>query len=145
MKIRKATKKDIRKIAKVWIQEYSKKPYYEKWSLQSSQKRVKDYFDKKYIIYVAAIEKEIIGFIIFEICPFYNGSQTYIADIAVLSNNQGNGVGKSLMKKAESESRKRGAKKISLRTSKKSRAFGFYKKLNYNEEKDFVNLDKKLR
>ncbi len=145
MTIRKGTRKDIGSIVNVWVQEYSKKPYYEKWTLKTSQKRVKDYFDKKYLIYVIEIEKKIVGFVIFEIYPFGNGAQTYIADIAVLSENQGNGIGKILMKKVESESRERGSKLISLRSSKKSRAFGFYKKLNYREEKDFVNMEKKLK
>ncbi len=143
IKIRKASRRDVPYISKIWVIDYSKKPYYEEWTKIAALKRIREYF-KKNTIYVAEFNKQIIGFIISEIISYYDGKRGLIHELCILDKFQGKGVGKKLMKKVEEESRKKGAKRISLSANKKSGALKFYKKLRYKKT-NFIRLQKRLK
>jgi ribosomal protein S18 acetylase RimI-like enzyme len=127
----------------MFIKEYSKRPYNEKWSKKTATQKIKDYF-KGHEIFLLEIDKKIIGFIVITTYLWDKGTRGYIDEIVIDSKFQGKGYGKKLMEFVEDYFRKKGIKEVTLMSSTKSKAFNIYKKLKYKEEKDFVSMRKKL-
>ena len=143
MKIKKAQEKDLEKIAKVFKQEFRKPPYDEYWTEETALKRIKEYFNKSTIFFVEE-EKDIIGFIIFNIYTWFDGKKANIQEFAISADHQGKGIGKSLYQYLESYLKKQDVKSIELMSEKKSKAFNIYNLWGYKLDKDFVYLSKKL-
>jgi len=143
MKIKKAKKQDLKKIAEIFKKEYAKKPYNERWNEKESLLKIKEYF-KNNKIFVAVIDNEIKGFIIFSEFFWDKGKEGFIDEIVIDSKEQSKGIGGTLIKFVENYFKKKGIKKVSLMSVTKSKAFKFYKKKGYKEI-DFVCLKKKLK
>jgi len=144
MKIRKATKKDLKEIGKLMLEEFSKPPFSEKSSIKSVLKSL-NFFFKIGAIYLAEIKKEIAGAIVFKKEIFWEGEVYLIEDLAVKENFKGKGVGKKLMDFIESKAKKNKIKSIYFLTSKKSKAVEFYKNLGYKIGKNTISMGKKLK
>lgn len=143
VKIRKAEKKDLKEIAEILKIESTKKPYKEKWNSETAFKQTNNFF-KKQDIYVGIIDREIAGFIVIHI-DTDNNKKASINELWLKSKYQGKGIGKALVKFAEEKYKQKGVRKLRLISDKKSKAFGFYKKLKYNEKKNIVFMEKKLK
>ncbi len=140
--IRKADKKDLRDAVKIFMEEYKKYPYNEKWTKERAVKKIKNYFKGK--VYIADAKKEIAGFIIVETFTWDTEDRGIIAELIVSSKYQGQGIGRKLIETAEEYFRKKGIEKIILSANKKAKASGFYHKLNY-EPTGYVELIKELK
>lgn len=140
IKTRKATKKDLNRVAEIWKKEYSKKPYNEKWKIKDILAKIKNYL-KESKIYVATLDKKIVGFIIFKRIIWDDGKHLFIDEVVVSKKLQG--IGKALMSKAEKEGK--GCVLVELWTYKEAEACNFYKKLGYKEIKDGVMMHKKIK
>lgn len=143
MKIRKASKKDIDSIKKIFSEGYKISPYNEKWPSKMLNKRINDYM-KCSEVFVLEIDKKIRGFIILDFYAWHTGLKGYIAEIVMATNFRGKGYGKKLMDFAENYSKKKGAKEVCLLASPKSGAFKMYKKRNYKDE-GFITMYKELK
>ncbi len=141
--IRKATKKDLKKVAEILRTEFKQPPYNEKWSEKDALKKVKEYF-KTHSIFVAETDKEIVGFLIGKTFFWYDGLRGYVDEFAVSSKFQKQGIGKALMKHFEDYLKKKGLKRVGLFTGKKAKAYKIYKKWGFKFE-DFVYMEKKLK
>ena len=142
MKIRKAKKGDFKAIAKILKEESAKKPYNEKYTIQKSLEEIKEFSEDELFVY--EIDKEIIGFIASYVTKDEK-TKAYIRELWLKPNFQGKGFGKLFVKFIEAKYKKKGIKKIRLVSHKKSKAFGFYKKLNYKDTTNLVFLEKKLK
>ncbi|MEE9525099.1 MAG: GNAT family N-acetyltransferase [Candidatus Woesearchaeota archaeon] len=142
MKIRKAQAKDLKKISEIFLIEYSKKPYFEKWTKTTSLKKIKEY-NKTMYTFVAEENKEIMGFLIGDLYFWHDGHRGSVEEFVVSKKYQGQGIGKKLMKHFENFLKKKGMKKLVLMSVTKSNAFKIYKKWGFKEE-DFVSMVKKL-
>ena len=143
MRVRKAKKQDIKKVAEIFRAEFKHPPFKEKWSEKDALKKAKEYFKEQHI-FVAEIEKQVVGFLIGKTFFWYDGIRGYIDEFVVLKKFQGQGIGKALMKEFEDYLKKKGAKKIGLFTGKKAKAYKIYKKWGFKFE-DFVYMEKKLK
>ncbi|MDO8623622.1 MAG: N-acetyltransferase [archaeon] len=141
--IRRAEKKDLKEISNLFRTESSKKPYNDKWTQKIALKEVTGFFKKK-DMYVAIINKKIVGFIVSSICSD-NKKKAYIDELWLKPEYQGKGIGKSLVKFIEDKYKKKGIKILRVVSSKKARAFGFYKKVKFKELKELVFMEKKLK
>jgi len=144
MKIRKAVKKDLRKIGKLMKTEFSKSPFNERDSIKDVLKSLKFYF-KIGEIFVAMSENKIIGVVVFKIEQYWEGKVILIEDLAVDEKFQKAGVGKELMKFVENYAKKKRAKFVLFDTNKKSKAVKFYRKLGYKPDKNILFMRKKIR
>lgn len=141
VKIRKAVKRDLKEIAEIFRIESTKKPYNQKWTKETSLKNIKNAFEK-YEIYII-IEDKIIGFVICKTNKLEKDVR--VDELWIKKEYQRKGNGKKLMKFLEGEYKKRGIKNLSLVSDKNSKAFNFYRKLNYIENKSTVFMDKKIK
>ncbi len=143
MIVRKAERKYIEAIINIFKEEYSKEPYFEKWSDDSALKKINEYF-KNNFIYVAEINNEVVGFIIASTSLWHDGLRGHIDEIVIRDKFQGKGIGKELMRTIESEFKKRGVVVAGLFTKKGAKAIGFYNKLGYKES-DLIHMEKKIK
>jgi len=143
MKIRKATKKDIRKIAELMLEEFRKPPFNERAPISAVLKSLNFYFDIGKV-YVAINQKEIIGIIVFKIEQHWEGSVVIIEDLAVKEEFKKQGIEKMLMDYVESYAKKNRLKRILFKTNKKSLSTKFYKKYGYKSRKDIIDFEKKV-
>lgn len=140
--IRKAKKANFKEIAEILIKESSKKPYNEKSTLKIALKDIVEF--SKNELYIAVNEKEIIGFIASNIIP-EDKQKAYINELWLRPIYQGKGIGKALVQFIEEIYKKKRVKTIRLRAKRNAKAFKFYKKLKYNEYRELVFMEKKLK
>jgi ribosomal protein S18 acetylase RimI-like enzyme len=140
-KIRKAGKRDLKEIAEIFRVESAKKPYNTKFTKISALKDILNCFEND--IYIAISEEKIVGFLASHILKS-DKEIAFVDELWVRPKFQNRGVGKSLLDLIGEKYKKRGVIKLRLSTFKKAKAVGFYKKLNYEESKELIYLDKKL-
>jgi len=143
MIIKKATSKDIGKIAKLMLEEFRKPPYNERASLKSVLKSLNFYF-KLGKVYFATTEDEIMGVVVFKIEQYWEGPVIIIEDLAVKKQFKTKGVGKALLNEVENYAKKNQLRKILFKTNKKSSAVKFYQKYGYKPLKNVINFEKKV-
>lgn len=143
MKIRKATKKDFKEIFKLMQKEYLKH-YKEKWSEKNALKTI-SYYSKIGKIFVAEIDKKVVGFIIIREEYYNEGKRMMVEEFVVNGNYQGKGIGKQLMTFVEDYCKKNKIISIWLITNKKAAAFQFYKKIGYKLLDDTAYFEKVLK
>ena len=141
--IRKATKRDLKDISGIFKRESSKKPYFQKWTDRTALERIIE-FSKTDDIFVVMANDKLVGFIVSHIGIEEKGKGAFVKEIWLKQEYQGKGIGKSLMRFIEHKYKNKGVKSIFLMSNKKSNAFGFYKKLKYKEDNDFILMGKKL-
>lgn len=143
MKIRKATKKDLPKLADLIIEEFSKPPYKDKWTKKAAMKSIKFDFEIGNID-IAVENKVILGYVSFFKDQYYKPIIT-LGGLVVNSIAQRKGVGKKLMNHIQKIGKSDKYPLISLSTNKKSSAYNFYKNLGFKENKNIITMTKKLR
>lgn len=144
MKISKAKSRELKEIAKLMLIEFSKPPFNEKVSIDSALKSLKFYY-KIAEVYVALINRKIVGVIVFKLEQYWEGKVLIIEDLAVKEEFKKRGIGKSLLNFIESYAKNKNIKRILFTTNKKSKAINFYKKLGYKEEKTRINFSKRVK
>lgn len=144
MNVRSATRKDIFQVANLMLQEFKKPPFNEKASLSAVEKSLKFYFRIGHI-YVATVEKEIVGVLVFKIEQYWEGPVVIVEDLAVKENFKKQGIGKMLMSNIESYARKNKLKRVLFKTHKKSTAVKFYRKMGYKAIKNVINFEKRTK
>jgi len=142
MKIRKATKKDFKEMAKILKEESSKKPYNQKWDSLKSIKAIKDLAKDE--LFIAEVEGKIVGFIASQI-TVDDKKKVYLGELWLIPEYQRQGIGNALTTHVEKLYKKKGVKIIRLVTNKKSDSFKFYKKLNYKPHNELIFMEKKLK
>lgn len=144
MKIRKATSKDLKAIAELMKAEFSKPPYNEKAPMKDILKSLRFYL-KIGKSYVVEVENRIVGVMIYKKEQYWDGPAYIIEDLAISSGYQGKGMGKSLMKRLESDAKNKKVKFIYFITHKKSKSVKFYEKLGYKQHKNIITLKKQIK
>ena len=143
MKIRKATKKDLKEIAEIYAEEFSKPPYNEPWNLKKARNKINIY--TKYCkIWKVILGKEIVGFIIINETQWFPGKVAFAEEFAIKKDFQGKGIGTSILKKVIQMYKQKGFEKFMCFASRKSKALKLYKKLGITEGGG-VLLRKKLK
>jgi len=145
MKIRKATRKDLKETAKLIKKEFIKAPYKEKWTIESATKTIRHYLKIGSDVLVAIVNNEVAGFIIYRFECYNNGKACMIGELVVGSDRQRSGIGKSLVGSVEKDCKSRKATSIFLNAVRHAAAFKFYKKMGYSETKDLVQMWRDLK
>ena len=144
MKIRKATKKDLKNIGKLMKTEFSKSPFNEKAPMKAVLKSL-EFYNKLGKIYVSISNQQIAGVIIFKEELFWEGPVILIEDLAVDERFKKQGIGTDLMNFIEVYAKKKKAKFIGFIAHKKSNAIKFHKKLGYKLKKSTIIMKKEIK
>lgn len=120
MKVRKATRKDVKQIAELMLEEFRKPPFNERDSLAAVLKSLNFYF-KVGKVYVATDGSEITGVVVFKIEQYWEGPVMIIEDLAVKERFKRQGVGKLLLTEVETHAKKGKFNKILFVTHRSPR------------------------
>ena len=142
IKIKKAQKKDLGQVIKIWITEFRKTPWNERWTKENVKKTIKSYGGK---IYIAVVDNNVVGFALVTEIYYLGGPIVTLEDIVESNDYQKQGIGSALLKHVEKIYKKKRFAKVFLNTMKKTKSYKFYKKRGYKDSKYDVNLDKKLK
>ena len=126
------------------MEEFSKPPYNEKWTLNKSIEKIK-VFRNLYDCYTITYGRQKIGFIAINptfMCP---GVVAFGEDMVIEEEFQGKGIGTWVLKKISEVYKKRGFKYFMGIAHKKSKALKLYKKKGFSIDKDFIIIGKKLK
>lgn len=144
MKIRKATKKDIREIVNLMLEEFTKPPFNEKVTILAVLKSLRFYF-KIGKIFVVIVNKKIVGIVVFKVEQWWEGSVVLIEDLAVKEDFKKQGIAKYLIDKVEEYAKEIKANAVIFTTHKKSSAVKFYTKQGYKIEKNTLSIRKRIK
>jgi len=151
MKIRKAIKKDEKKVIEL-LNEYDQYEYkLDKRHKPDSIKELKDLFKKLLktkitVALVLEIDSKIVGFISGEEGMTLMGKNCKIHQLIVTRDHRGRGYGKALLKKFESYFKKRGCKSVqSFVLIKNKKVLNLYKKLKYSSDEEGFIIRKKIK
>lgn len=144
MKLEKANPKDFKKIAQIYKEEFSKKPYYENWTISQSLKKVKQY-SKFCDIWKLNYNKELVGFIIVSACTIGLPKEfCFGEELAVKKEYQCKGFGTFILKETFKNYKKKGFKNF-IGIANKKGPIKLYKRLNLSPSKKNVLVEKKLK
>lgn len=103
--IRQIQKKDLKKLAEIYTVVYQKfdeknKCFKERWTIESSKKLLKHFFDRQQDLgFVAECNKKIVGAFIVEIMPWWDGNHLKNGEIFIHPDYQKQGIGTKLLEK----------------------------------------------
>jgi len=142
VKIRKAKKGDLKEIARIYREGYM--VYNEKWTFDKAVKKIRSYSkDKKDKIFVAVVDNNIVGFIIFHEYEWIN-KNGFIDELFVDKKFRGGGIGGELVRHIVDYFKKRKIKEVELLANTKSKAMKFYKKMGFKKS-DWVWMERKVK
>jgi len=144
MKIRKATKKDFREIARIYQSGFNEKPFNENWNFDESIKKIK-IFSRYCDIWVAIIHKEITGFLIINPYQWKIGEIIFGEEMVVKKEFRRKNIGTNLFNFVFNYYQKKGYKKFMGIINKDANSFGFINKLKLKINKDDLLVEKKLK
>ncbi|MBS3072661.1 GNAT family N-acetyltransferase [Candidatus Pacearchaeota archaeon] len=142
--LKKSSKSELKSISKIYMNEFSKPPYNEKWTYNKAYERINFYF-KYYDLYSIFLDGRLVGFASVNskfMCP---GEVAYGEEVAIVSEFQGKGIGKNIMEQIFEIYKKKGFKRFLCLVNKKGNSIKMFKKLNVNASKSDILLEKKLR
>ncbi|MBU0977460.1 MAG: GNAT family N-acetyltransferase [Nanoarchaeota archaeon] len=142
MKIRDATKRDIKEIVGIFLVETNKKPYLQGWNEKTALAKIKGLF-KDEEVYVALINDKIVGFVTIKLKKKKN--EIYVDEFWLRKNHQEKGIGTEIMKFIENRYKKKGFGIMAVTAHQKARALNFYKKMRFKEKHLYVYLTKRIK
>lgn len=143
MIIRKMKKIEMKNVAKIMLEEFSKPPFNEKVSIKDMLESLMFYY-KNTNIYIA-VENEIVGGIVFQVERWWEGEVIIVQDLFVVKKFQGKNIERNLMNFLENYCREYNVVKIHFETNKKSSAVKFYEKMGYKINKSRIIMEKNIK
>jgi ribosomal protein S18 acetylase RimI-like enzyme len=144
IEIKKANKRDFRNIAEIYMEEFSKKPYNEPWTMKKALKKL-DVFSRYCDIYKILSDRKIVGFMILNSYAYCPGEVIYGEEFGIKSEFQNKGIGTICQKKIEDIYKKKKYKIFQMAASKNASAYKLYLKMGFKRSLGGVLLEKKLK
>ena len=138
----KSTEGELKKLAEIYMTEFSKPPFNENWTIKKALTKMKE-FQKNYDLYTIK-DREIRGFIVVNpnfMCP---GEVAFGEEMAIKEQFQNQGYGTWTFKQIFKIYKKKGYKSFLAISNKTSRANKLYKRLGILPCKENVLIEKEL-
>ena len=135
---------EIKRGLDLFIEVMAEAPYFEKWSKEDTEKRLQSSFSKaKDFAFFAEENSKVIGLIFCSTYIWDDGIHVFVEDLYIDKEFRGKNVGVKLVEKLEETAREKRIVMIDLFVHTKSKAFDFWKKMNYLQT-EFVQMQKKI-
>src|SRR3972149_1452062 len=135
IEIAKSKKSELLTLAKIYVEEFSKKPYNEKWTLKKALYKM-NFFIQFYDLYSIKYDKEVVGFICVNpnfMCP---GEVAFGEEMAIQKKFQNKGIGAQVFRNIFEIYKKRGFKRFVGIAKTHGRAIKLYERLNLKPSKE---------
>lgn len=147
MYLKKLELENIEEIKKIIDEVFSKEPWNDEW-LDKNQfnQYILDLIGNANSLSLGLYDNDtLIGVSLGRIKHWYTGNEYWIDDLGVLTEKQGNGVGSHFIKLIEEYIKLNGMNKIVLFSERDIPAYYFYKKNEFEEEKERVFFTKTIK
>lgn len=144
LSLTKTKKNEIKAISNIYMIEFSKAPYNEKWTLVKAMKKMNFYY-RFYDLYTIKSDKELVGFICINPTFFCPGEIAFGEEIAIKEGYKSKGIGTWVFKEIFKIYSKEGFKKFMGIVDSNSRAKKLYKRLGINPSKKNILIEKDIR
>ena len=136
--------KELTEISKIYMEEFSKQPYDQKWTFKKAKDKMK-FFSKYCDLYSIKIDSQVIGFIVVNSDFMFPGEVAFLEEMAIKEDFQGKGIGTAAIKSMIKNYKKKGFKRFLGMVNFKSKAFSFYKKSGLKLSRTDVLMEKELK
>lgn len=142
--IRKARRKNFRKIAQIYADGFSEPPYNEPWTLKDALKKIKIY--SKYCnIWEIHYKNNLVGFVIVNPNHWFPGKFAFGEDISIKKEYRKKGIATRVLKKIMEIYQRKGFEYFVGISNKESKAFKLWNKLGIKENKYDKLISRKLK
>ena len=132
IEIKKYSSESFSACCNLYIGVFNAPPWNDTWSIEATQRCLKDLTDNKRFVGFTLWENDIlVGAVFAHEKTFYKGEEIYIDELFISPSCQRAGYGKKLMSKIEEYARENGITAITLLTAISQPAFAFYEKQGY--------------
>ena len=142
--LKKSKKEDYKKLAEIYMEEFSKPPYNEPWTKKKAIEKIKRFL-KYYDVWKIIYNKKIIGFVSVNPHWFFPGKYAFVEDIAIKKEFQKKGIGTFVINEIFKIYKQKGFEYLMGVANTKSRAIKLYKKLKILPSKDNLFIEKRLK
>jgi len=142
--IKKADLEDIREIAKIYAEEFSKPPYNESWTEDKAIFKITKFFSFC-DIWKASIDNKIAGFIIINPNYWCPGEIVFGEEIAISQQYQMKGIGTQLVTKILEEYKSKGYKRFMGIININSKSLNLFKKFDLEKDKENIVIGVDLK
>ena len=137
--------KDLDEVVLLFIKEFNKEPWNDKWTRDTAYNRLKQMINCEGYYGVKACENEkIIGIILGNHEYYYDGMHFNIKEFCVDSDIKGRGIGSQILEEFICRLKEKGIIKIYLSTLQSDSTVKFYEKNGITYSKDNVVLEKNI-
>lgn len=146
MKLKKICKDDIEELVDIYINTFSKKPWYDEFNDRNLVvKFFNNHLNNNYFIgYILLLDNNIIGMSLGMKKPWENGMEYYIDQFLINYEYQNKGYGKYFLKEIEKDLKKLKINGILLNTERDFLSYDFYIKNGFSDFKDLSVLGKEI-
>lgn len=146
MKLKKICKDDIEELVDIYINTFSKKPWYDEFNDRNLVvKFFNNHLNNNYFIgYILLLDNNIIGMSLGMKKPWENGMEYYIDQFLINYEYQNKGYGKYFLKEIENDLKKLKINGILLNTERDFLSYDFYIKNGFSDFKDLSVLGKEI-
>jgi GNAT superfamily N-acetyltransferase len=139
----KSTKEELREISEIYMEEFSKPPYNESWTIEKAVEKM-NFFSEFYDLFTIKMDGGIVGFICINpkfMCP---GEVAFGEEMAIKEEFQRKRIGTWVFGEIFKIYKEKGFKKFMGIADVESKAFELYKKLKILPSKENVLIEKEL-
>lgn len=146
MKLKKICKEDIEELVDIYINTFSKEPWYDEFNDRNLVvKFFNNHLNNNYFIgYILLLDNNIIGMSLGMKKPWENGMEYYIDQFLINYEYQNKGYGKYFLKEIEKDLKKLKINGILLNTERDFLSYDFYVKNGFSDFKDLSVLGKEI-
>lgn len=146
MKLKKICKEDIEELVDIYINTFSKEPWYDEFNDRNLVvKFFNNHLNNNYFIgYILLLDNNIIGMSLGMKKPWENGMEYYIDQFLINYEYQNKGYGKYFLKEIEKDLKKLKINGILLNTERDFLSYDFYIKNGFSDFKDLSVLGKEI-
>jgi len=144
IKLKKAKRKNFRKISKIYMESFSEPPYNEKWTSKIVLDKIK-LFSRYCDIWEIWYEKQLAGFFVINPSWWCSGEIIFGEELAIDKKFRKKGIGTYVLKEIFKIYKKKGFKKYMGIVNNASNAIGLHKKVGAYKNKYDLLMEAELK